>query len=583
MDNVKQVKQFKANLPMSGFDMSQSFGFTASTGMILPVYQDFLNVGEKVHFSGSLFARTQPLVTAAMADVDVYLDWFFVPISMIYTAFPSLRFDTNDFISSFYTEGTPRLPLYDIRGCMDFGQSLNLVPFTFAESYAKSAFRLANHFGFNPMAALRSYWNGQTYEIPETANPNVFPMFPLAYQCIYQDYFRNNDYERRNVKAFNCDIYTNTTTPIDQGVTDGSNIFLMRYRDRHKDYFMSVHPSPIMSTINTVIGSTSYNVLVDYENSNFLNGMYAQPSNDLGENTTGVYNGDEIATALSGGNYASGIRSMFAVEKLMRISGRANRDYDSQVLAHFGFRVPHDIKHELTHLREQHGLLHIGEVVSSADTYNAAGGSYQSGSALGAIAGKGYIQISGKPYKFTAPCDGVIMCTFSAVPRVRYEFTMDKQNWVTDMADFFKPEFDKLGQQPLYSYELDYEAMANEPYRVGWQYRYSQWKRKIDRVSFAFTVPRALGRINQLSSWVIGLDLGEQQGWQTGISWESLKATPHDLDKIMVMPYVGSVITPDPANMGEQFYTDPFLCDFRANVKKISYMSPTGEPNLTTL
>lgn len=442
------------------------------------------------------------------------------------------------------------------------------------------------------LAALRSYWNGQSYEAPETANPNVFPMFPLAYQCIYQDYFRNNDYERRNVKAFNCDIYTNTTTPIDQGETDSANIFMMRYRDRHKDYFMSVHPSPIMSTINTVLGNTSLNTLQDYlvtpQQVDYLSDDGALAVNGNYANASGAYNGDVIRTSsnvpISGGILSvQGLRSAFAVEKLMRVSGRANRDYDSQVLAHFGFRVPHDIKHELTHLREQHGLLHIGEVVSSADTYNAAGGSYQSGSALGAIAGKGYIQISGKPYKFTAPCDGVIMCTFSAVPRVRYEFTMDKQNWVTDMADFYKPEFDKLGQQPLYSYELDYEAMANDPYRVGWQYRYSQWKRKIDRVSFAFTVPRALGRINQLSSWVIGLDLGEQQGWQTAISWESLKSTPHDLDKIMVMPYVGSVITPDPANMGEQFYTDPFLCDFRANVKKISYMSPTGEPNLTTL
>ena len=39
---------------------------------------------------------------------------------------------------------------------------------------------------------------------------------------------------------------------------------------------------------------------------------------------------------------------MFAVEKLLRITGRARKDYDSQVLAHLGFKVPHDVKHELT-------------------------------------------------------------------------------------------------------------------------------------------------------------------------------------------------------------------------------------------
>lgn len=73
---LRQMPQHVAHLPRTGHNLNQSFGFTASTGMILPTYYDQLNVGETVFINSKLFARTQPLVVPAMADVDFYLDWF---------------------------------------------------------------------------------------------------------------------------------------------------------------------------------------------------------------------------------------------------------------------------------------------------------------------------------------------------------------------------------------------------------------------------------------------------------------------------------------------------------------------------
>ena len=102
--NLNRLPRHQAQLSRTGHDMSQEFAFTASTGMILPVYQDYLNAGETDYFSGDLICRTQPLVTAAMCDVDIYLDWFFVPCQMLFTLFGSKRWMTNDLISSFYDD-----------------------------------------------------------------------------------------------------------------------------------------------------------------------------------------------------------------------------------------------------------------------------------------------------------------------------------------------------------------------------------------------------------------------------------------------------------------------------------------------
>ena len=99
------MPDYQAHLPRTGFDMSQAFAFTSAPGMILPVYQDLLNVGETVYLNGSLFGRTQNLLNASMCDVDFYIDWFFVPLPMLYQLFPSIRYQTNDYFrSSFQNE-----------------------------------------------------------------------------------------------------------------------------------------------------------------------------------------------------------------------------------------------------------------------------------------------------------------------------------------------------------------------------------------------------------------------------------------------------------------------------------------------
>lgn len=603
------MPQHVAHLPRTGFDMSQSFAFTSSTGMILPVYQDILNVGETVYLNGSLFARTQPLVNASMADVDVYLDWFFVPIPMLYQLFPSIRYQTNDYFSSVFNSELESygstLPLTDINAMMDEIQTITGTysadtkdAFTGGvygsdfDCLGKSIFRLLNHVGFNPFGIVHGDTTPTAW--PDNNNPTVFPLFLMSYQAIFQDYFRIEDYERRSVLCFNADNqYDQQSQPTHQ-FNLASGLCQLRYRPRHKDYFTSVKGSPLTSAINLLNSdNTSVSTILSRVD-NFLDSRtvftggvnalsafnpigFAQGSNPYDNTEVGQYYNNSLNETITSTGV---IRSMFAAEKLLRIIGRSKKDYDSQVLAHFGYKVPHDVKHQLSHLFEQHALLHIGEVVGTADTFDSGTGE---GSALGAVSGKGYINIPQRQqaYKFTAPVDGVIMCVYSSVPRFRYYNTFDKQNAITSRLDFFTPEFDKLGMQPLYSYEADIAEIGTAK-RLGWQYRYQQHKQKYDRVSEAFRIGN--NDENYYSSWVLAHDSFLNFAYSTGNFYpplaDSFYVAPTDLNSIMQMKYSPAWSSSYVTFPWEMFDTDPFINDFKASVKKVSTMSTTGEPDL---
>lgn len=593
--NLNGYPEHQALLSRTGFDMGQEFAFTSSVGMILPIYQDFLNVGESVHFSGDLITRTQPLVTAAMCDIDVYLDWFFVPASMLFTLFPSKRWMTNDFISDFYSDssnGADKFPVFNITryltgdGTQEWNDAPSVLypnsPYSdpdFERGY-KSQFRLANHLGFNPYAIFHGAGDVKTDYVTMN-NPNVFPVFPLAYQAIFQDYYRLplDNFVRRDVKSFNVDSYYNQ---VSTAIYDNrKTLFELHYRPRNFDYFTGFKPSPLLSDINSLDSSEDlgeYLSKIDSflsESSNYI----AYPDGTEGSSASST----QVATSVEDASVATAqLRNMFAVEKLLRVTGRAKKDYDSQVLAHFGFKVPHDIKHELTHICQQHSIIHIGEVISTSDTFDG-----HNGSALGAIGGKGYGVISSKkPYRFTAPVDGIFMCCYSSAPRQRYFGTFDKQNNIVDRLSLYQPEFDKLGMQPLFEYES--AGFRDDPGgRIGWQYRYEQFKRKYNRVSEAFAAPGIHEQVvNNNVSWVnatrpFASAFGYAPGSSgIGVNGRGLFVQPTDLNQIMIVPYEPTM--PDEAlnNAPVMFYTDPFIHAFRANVKKVSVMSSYGEPDL---
>lgn len=580
MSRIDQMPEYQANLGRHTHDLSHSFGFTCTTAHLLPVYHDLLQPGEKVRLSFNYNLRTQPLQSAAMEEIDTHVEYFFVPMPLLYEPFGSTYFNLNDnFSSNFPTDGQnlgSNFPVLDFSAAMeDLWDSREVQPIrqdgvSVGESSGQMAYRLLDHLGYNNNINELRF------------NPNVFPYPILAYHAIYQYYYRLDSREKFDNSLFNWDRYYNTNLV----TVVPAYFFRLYYRPRNNDYFSDVKISPIVDVLNLNIKNSLEQAnqwLTRNSNSNSIilqSGSVGDssitPFTSSGGNpssliqtqfgfhqigiSSSVANGLDIGTA--------NIRAMFATEKLWSVTGRAKKHYDDQVLAHLGYQVPHDPKHEVSVFGHDRSVIHIGEVISTASTDDAP---------LGEIAGKGYGRDNSQVHEFTAPCHGVVMIIFSVTPRYRYGGTYLKVNALTSRQDLPIPEYDHLGMQPLFRYEGDIVANSSERNDImGWQYRYEQYKRRFNRVTKAFQSN------GSLESWM--LDFSAFRIPQANVPNQDQFANylymPTDLNDIMLVRYNPTWSAAYDEDNSAIYDNDPFVVDSYISSKKISWMSDYSLPRL---
>lgn len=590
---LNSMPDYVNKLPRHPHDLGQSLAFTSSTGMELPIYCDILHTGDHVYFNANMFTRMNPLKTAALGEIDVHLDYFFVPLSVMYTPSTSLFYQTDDLLSSLIDKSVlkkERFPLFDVDGTLESISSNlnNACPFKSGtgnfsvgefDCQGKSAVRLLD---------LLGYSLGSLFDSDNSFNMSSTPWFLLAYHACHQLYFRNDDREAKSY-LYNIDSYYSSNAAfIDK------NLFYLNYVNSYKDYFNSVKVNPIASSVSLLSNSSS---LFDSVN-NYLQSTGGVPVLRNQDPTTGGVNFTDSSSQVSLSQNTDNrlittqaMRAMFAFEKLLRVLGRAEKDYESQFLAHFGIRIPHDALHNITHIGHDKFTISPSPVISSANTWN---GSTGDGSALGEIGGQGQASFNGKQRHFEAPFHGVFICIYHALPRFRYYGGLDKLNTLYRPMDFWQPEYDHMGMQPLWYFEVDRDSPLNNT-RLGWQFGYEHFKRKYDRISLAFKhgdPNYVYTSVNNYAPWVIsrmpfrdtdGFNIANVAQDNPNITSEftAFLSTPKDLDSIMFMSYSTRWINGlTQQNLPALFYTDPFINDFRMNFKKVNEMSEYSEPEL---
>lgn len=641
---------------MSVFDMSHSFKFTAVCGHILPIETDVLLPGDKVKIKADFAAKNlQPFLAPAMTSIDFHVDYFFVPFFMLYSASDNILSMTKENYSTSFN-GLTKFPLLSK---IEFYN--NIVPNVSDTTYSLEMFGQGNVRLFDMLGYPTSEYD---------YFPSFFPYALLAYQCVYQHYFRNDEYERFDPSAYNCDNITNFN------VTGTSKVHLpkltIRYCDYYKDYFTSIKRSPLFNDLNSLLspGNTLSQSLAG--ELDFILGKFnPRPTGSLVSNGEDepVYNIDsfpsrlftDLPTSIFSENIVTDLgddntdnthytnfarttaqqRYLFAFEKLLMLSDRAKKNYDSQILARFGFNVPHDVKHEITHIGHYFNSMNIGELVamSTGTGTNSDGSTYTT--PFGDYGGKGSVfSDKQKPFNFTAPCHGVLIAVMHIVPKLDYRAPLLKRNFVYDVSSFYQPEFDGLGMQPLHAYEIrhfypkgaftqwgankalgnvvemtsetgsyekvdiDGEQLYNyvdmrsyAPYAIqGWQYRYEEFKRGINRTSFAFTNNNLLNwnlSVNPLNNGLRGMAFGANGTeyadivtnvgqFTSGVTFDKrFKCSPTVLNQLFGLNYRTDFTYQDYAVTPHVIYsTDQFIISTYIDYQKISKMSTYSMPNL---
>ena len=538
-----------ANLGRSSFDMSKDIKFTSSVGHLLPVYWDILNPGDKIKIGSSIFTRTKPLATPAFVSIEEHVDYFFVPMRQLYKFFDNKMTDISVFDTTFVHElrktvDLPTLNLSQIAitfrdSFHDEQEALRSLFENFGVPYWMDFLRLIDLLGIN----YKPFYDfivgkSQSYEMPYVPssfldNINVFPF--LAYHKIFFDHYRNDEFTPNDPELYNAD---NFETYSFSG--DAEDFVKLHYAPWKRDFFTNIHSSPLVSSLNSL--GLTFNPK-DYPNVNVLTGYVTDGSGSSGglsDNNTFDSN-----SAGSGGPTATNlnaIRAMYAYDKLLRITQFAPKDVDAQIAAHFGWKVPQGVDGRVVYLGSDDSRIDIGEVAATSDTLSSDG---STGAQLGALAGKGAGYREGKAvHEYTAPCHGILMAVYSALPTADYQNNFDKLLMYVDINNYYRPEFENLGLQPLFASQMQVSSNSNpfptDNHILGFQYRWSELKQKFSTIHGDF--------LDTLPDWVVNRNKQslQQPNTDPSINYSWLYCNPCAIDSITEVNFAPLQVFPDP-------------------------------------
>lgn len=613
---MSQVK-LKNHTSRDGFDLSRKNAFTAKIGELLPVACIECIPGDSVEGKIQHFTRTMPINTAAYTRVREYYDWFFVPTNLLWNKFNTFvtqMVDNNQHATSitssqvltnehpYFTTQQLAVGIYGRKRAYENQPSAtlsgkNIFGYPRWELQAK----LLNYLGYGDFTTFRNETNSQlpfAKYYRDNLKLNPFPL--LAYQKIYQDYYRNSQWENANASAFNIDYLSGAADslniPLSQidAVTQESMLDL-RYCNWNKDLFMGLLPNAqygAASIINTGNGQGSFTFgdpsayssplnIRSTTNSSLTVGSPLQVGNvnSVGANLVSS-DGGQVSFSLqpsqltllrsslglsTGGNVSIdtsfsilSLRQAEALQKWKEITQSQQQDYKNQIEAHFGVSPSEALSERCQFIDGTVSNLDISEVTNTNLVDNAAA----------EIAGKG-VGVGQGSFKYKTNVHGYLMCIYHAVPLLDYASDgVKRTNLKTMVTDYAIPEFDQTGMVQVSTNELTNSADTNgfTADLLGYAPRYYDYKQAIDEVHGAF-IDGGLG------SWVAPIDknyidkyLASRLAESGSITYQWFKVNPAVLNPIFAQDVDSSTST------------DQLLVNASFDIKAVRNLDRNGLP-----
>lgn len=486
MSKFLSKPEYKNQSGRNGFDISQSKLFSANPGQLLPYYTDFANAGDKYKITPSAFIRTEAIKTAAMMRLNIHLEGYFVPFRQMYMFWNEVYNQVQDI----HTNLVPSNSIFKLPcvSCTDIFHDGYYESSTYSVDYLATSDSEYMYYNVDPFGVPYLYNFRRLFDLLDygvfnsgiTSNRryNIFKY--LAYHKIFYSFYNNSLFFKNDASYYNIDKYY-----ADVEISGGPIKRIMstiHYRPWRVDEFTNIFPTPTYSNsyanylepaVEATLPLVSPEKLASKSASTFKNNFYSSYK-DGGINSLYLTPSSTGPVQIS----ATDIRSLFAFDKLARITGSAGSHYDKQTLAHLGYKIPDGLNGECYRVGSYSFPLVISDVVATAST-SAQG----VGSVIGDVAGKGFASGSEPPtFDFTAPESGVLMLIFSIEPLADYK-SFDTVNTYQNFYDFYHPEFDNLGLEPLYEHQLTGMYGFGNLDIIGWRYRYTPLKSKYNVVS----------------------------------------------------------------------------------------------------
>lgn len=502
------MSKVKNKVHKNGFDLTSKIGFTAKVGEILPVNWQMVHPNETFKLDLANFTRTTPVNTAAYTRLREYVDVFFVPLRLLWDKFPQFVIQTDqpvyaqsltrsagkfsvqpyitdsdiqNYFATFFNQ-TINNRLYDVNGLNCMSQ----------------CYKLLDSLGYSPFVRPKITWNSIESLIAEgidvASKPTSLNVFPLcAYQKVYSDYFRFQQWEESKPYTYNFDFVlngSNSHLSIGQYTPSGTQpkysdtIFELHYANYHKDYNMGQMPNsqfgdvavagPVLGNLASTAGPSSKSPSLTIDGSSQvisstdgLSHYFNIPLSNRPQNTSGI-------SVLA-------IRQAVALQKWKEITQAAGFDYKSQIQNHWNVNVSDLQSDKCIRVGGYTNNINISEVVNQALTSSSPAN----------IAGKG-VSSGSRTMRFKNNTNeyGILLTVYHAVPLLDYaqDAIINRNLLKVSATDYAIPEFDSIGMQETYGSELcvHYDADGLDLGPSGYAPRYAELKQARDVVRGGF-------------------------------------------------------------------------------------------------
>lgn len=611
---MSQLK-LKNSTSRNAFDLSRKNAFTAKIGELLPVACIECIPGDKIKGRVQHFTRTVPVNTAAFTRIREYYDWFFVPTNLLWNKFNTFvtqMVDNNQHATSITGSQvlTNMHPYFTTNQLATYVNAVSKANQNNIFNYnrGKLSAKLLHYLGYGDFFDSAKGGNVQTFRT--NANLNPFPL--LAYQKIYQDYFRNSQWENAYAPAFNIDYISGASDSLNIPVSTlqsqsrtTENMFDLRYSNWNKDLFMGLLPNAQYGEAASINLSTlfQYGAMSPYNSTLIVQNEdgTAMPANvgmvTSSDSPTGVFPNSRSLHPSGSSQPVNLILSTFQIEQLRQALGLSTsetidsafsvlalrqaealqkwreitqsqqQDYKNQIEAHFGVSMSDAYSERCKYVDGSVSSLDISEVTNTnlADQ-NAA-----------EIAGKG-VGVGDGNINFSSDVHGYLMCIYHAVPLLDYANDgVRRTNLKTMVTDYAIPEFDKTGMVQVPLIELTNNP-ANPTFTaqlLGYAPRYYDYKVAIDEVHGGF-----YNGGENLENWVAPVDstyiqkyVEAMHGNGSSLSYQWFKINPAVLN-----PIFGVQVTNDYTNNPTGTYDDQLYINASVELTAVRNLDRNGLP-----
>jgi hypothetical protein len=501
-----QLKKPKKN----SFDLSHDVKLSASMGNLTPILTLECVPGDKFNLGCESLIRFAPMVAPVMHRMDVSMHYFFVPNRILWSNWEKFITDANSGIVAPYLNADAFQPQYA------------------NPTQAGTSAKTADYLGVPPPA-------------DGTTNQQISALPFAAYQCIYNEYYRDQ----------------NLITPINYKLNDGSNqssfarlreLCSLRQRAWEHDYFTSSLPfaqkgaavdiplgsitgmAEVQINANTDVDltGTPFNVNVDQQ---VTPGVEA---NKLYANTNGLQTSSTTINDL---------RRAYRLQEWLEKNARGGTRYVESILSHFG------VKSSDARLQRPEYITGVKTPVIVSEVLNTTG--QTTGLPQGNMAGHGISVSSGKSGSYYCEEHGYIIGIMSVMPTTAYQQGIPRTFLKNDTLDYFWPTFANIGEQEVKNNEL-YAYTTTSEQTFGYVPRYAEYKYMPSRVAGDFRTT--------LDYWHLGRIFQNQPA----LNKTFIECTPNQTTRIFAV----------------EDGTDPLYCHVYNKIHALRPMPKFGTPTI---